>query len=109
MDRVGQKLTDFPWPEGNTEREALKLILSTRPMLNVHMERWSEVVMDAFGRRGGEKVRDVFVEEYLREFVGAMPRFIADEPSAAATQMASAIRASFSRRHIAFRETRNAF
>jgi hypothetical protein len=45
----------------------MKLILSARPLLNAHHERWSRLVMDALGRRGGEKVGDVFVEEYLRE------------------------------------------
>ena len=63
----GKNLTNFPWPYGNSEREAMKLILSTRPLLNAHMERWSRRVMEALGRRGGEKVGDVFVEEYLRE------------------------------------------
>jgi hypothetical protein len=45
----------------------MKLILSTRPLLNAHIERWSKRVMEALGRRGGERVGDVFVEEYLRE------------------------------------------
>jgi hypothetical protein len=63
----GKNLTDFPLPDGNNEREAMKLILSTRPLLNARMERWSRWVMEALGRRGGEKVGDVFVEEYLRE------------------------------------------
>ncbi len=45
----------------------MKLILSTRPVLNAHLERWSKLVMEALGRRGGEKVGDVFVEGYLRE------------------------------------------
>jgi hypothetical protein len=52
---------------GNNEREAMKLILSTRPLLNAHFERWSKRVMEALGRRGAERVGDVFVEEYLRE------------------------------------------
>jgi hypothetical protein len=60
-----KNLTDFLWPNGNNEREAMKLILSTRPLLNAHMERWSRRVMEALGRRGGEKVGDVLVEEYL--------------------------------------------
>jgi hypothetical protein len=47
--------------------EAIKLILTTRPVLNVHLERWSKRVMEALGRRGGEKVGEVFVEDYLRE------------------------------------------
>jgi hypothetical protein len=51
----GKNLLDFPWPEGNNEREAVKLILSTRPLLNAHYERWSKRVMEALGRRGGEK------------------------------------------------------
>jgi hypothetical protein len=63
----GKSLLDFPWPEGNNEREAMKLILSTRPLLHSHVERWSKRVMEALGRRGGEKFVDVFVEEYLRE------------------------------------------
>ena len=63
----GKNLSDFPWPEGNNEREAIKLILSTRPVLNAHLERWSKRVMEALGRRGGQKVGDVFAEEYLRE------------------------------------------
>jgi hypothetical protein len=63
----GKNLTDFPWPNGNSEREAMKLILSNRPLLNAHLERWSKRVMEALGRRGGDKVGDVFVEEYLRE------------------------------------------
>ena len=63
----GKKLLDFPWPDGNNEREAMKLILSTRPLLNAHVEQWSKRVMEALGRRGGERVGDVFVEEYLRE------------------------------------------
>jgi hypothetical protein len=67
MVRVGQKSVGFPWPDGNNEREAMKLILSTRPLLNAHVERWSKRVMEALGRRGGERVGDVFVEEYLRE------------------------------------------
>ena len=62
----GKNLTDFPWPNGNNEREAMKLILSNRPLLNAHVERWSKRVMEALGRRGGDKVGDVFVEEYLR-------------------------------------------
>ena len=33
MDRVGQRSDNFPWPNGNSEREAMKLILSTRPLL----------------------------------------------------------------------------
>jgi hypothetical protein len=63
----GKNLLDFPWPDGNHERDGMKLILSTRPLLNAHVERWSKRVMDALGRRGGEKVGDIFVEEYLRE------------------------------------------
>jgi hypothetical protein len=63
----GKNLTDFPWPNGNNEREAMKLILSNRPLLNAHLERWSKRMMEALGRRGGDKVGDVFVEEYLRE------------------------------------------
>jgi hypothetical protein len=63
----GKNLSDFPWPAGNNEREAMKLILSTRPHLGAHYERWSKRVMEALGRRGGEKVSHVFVEEYLRE------------------------------------------
>ena len=63
----GKNLTDFPWPDGNNEREAMKLILSTRPLLNAHVERSSKRVMEALGRRGGDKVGEVFVEEYLRE------------------------------------------
>jgi hypothetical protein len=45
----------------------MKLFLSNRPLLNAHVERWSKRVMEALGRRGGDKVGDVFVEEYLRE------------------------------------------
>jgi hypothetical protein len=63
----GKNLTDFPWPNGANEREAMKLILCARPMLNTHVERWSKLVMKTLGRRGGENVGDVFVEEYLRE------------------------------------------
>jgi hypothetical protein len=63
----GKNLTDFPWPDGANEREAMKLILCARPMLNAHVERWSKLVMKTLGRRGGENVGDVFVEEYLRE------------------------------------------
>jgi hypothetical protein len=63
----GKNLLDFPWPDGNNEREGMKLILSTRPLLNAHVERWSKRVMEALGRRGGERVGEVFVEEYLRE------------------------------------------
>ena len=63
----GKNLLDFPWPDGNNEREGMKLILSTRPLLNAHVGRWSKRVMEALGRRGGERVGDVFVEEYLRE------------------------------------------
>ena len=63
----GKNLLDFPWPDGNNEREAMKLILSTRPVLNAHFDRWSKLVMEALGRCGGEKIGDVFVEEYLRE------------------------------------------
>lgn len=63
----GKNLTDFPWPGGNDEREAMKLILAARPLLNAHVERWSKRVMEALGRRGGDKVGEVFVEEYLRE------------------------------------------
>ena len=63
----GKSLTDFPWPHGNNEREAMKLILSTRPLLHAHVERWSKRVMEALGRRGGDKVGEIFVEEYLRE------------------------------------------
>jgi hypothetical protein len=39
MVRVGQKSVGFPWPDGNNEREAMKLILSTRPLLKAHFER----------------------------------------------------------------------
>ena len=63
----GKNLSDFPWPDGSNEREAMKLILSTRPSLKAHFERWSKRVMEALGRRGGEKVGDVFME-------GAIPR-----------------------------------
>jgi len=63
----GKNLTDFPWPDGANEQEAMKLILCARPMLNAHVERWSKLVMKTLGRRGGENVGDVFVEEYLRE------------------------------------------
>jgi hypothetical protein len=63
----GKNLADFPWPDGANEREAMKLILCARPMLNAHVERWSKLVMKTLGRRGGENVGDVFVEEYLRE------------------------------------------
>jgi hypothetical protein len=63
----GKNLTDFPWPDGANEREAMKLILCARPMLNTHVERWSKLVMRTLGRRGGENVGGVFVEEYLRE------------------------------------------
>jgi hypothetical protein len=62
-----KSLLDFPWPEGNNEREAVKLILSARPVLNAHYERSSKKVMEALGRRGGEKVGSVFAGEYLRE------------------------------------------
>jgi hypothetical protein len=72
----GKSLLDFPWPEGNNEREAVKLILSRRPLLNAHYERWSKRVMEALGRRGGEKVGGVFAEEYLRELREANPRFV---------------------------------
>jgi hypothetical protein len=37
MDDVGQNLTDFPRPDGTNEREAMKLILSTEPLLNAHV------------------------------------------------------------------------
>jgi hypothetical protein len=67
MMTSGKNLTDFPWPDGNNEREAMKLILARRPLLNAHVERWSKRVMEALGRRGGDKVGEVFVEEYLRE------------------------------------------
>jgi hypothetical protein len=63
----GKSLLDFPWPDGTDEQEAMKLILSARPLLKGHVERWSKRVMEALGRRGGENVGDVFVEEYLRE------------------------------------------
>jgi hypothetical protein len=63
----GKNLTDFPWPDGANEREAMKLILCARPMLNAHVERWSKLVMKTLGGRGGENVGDVFVEENLRE------------------------------------------
>ena len=49
--RSGKSLLDFPWPEGNNEREAVKLILSRRPLLNAHYERWSKKVMEAGGPR----------------------------------------------------------
>jgi hypothetical protein len=64
---AGKNLTDFPWPDGTNEREAMKLILAPRPLLNAHMERWSKRGMEALGRRGGDRVGEVFVEEYLRE------------------------------------------
>jgi hypothetical protein len=63
----GKNLTDFPWPDGNNEREAMKLILAARPLLDAHIERWSKRVMEPLGRRGGDKVGEAFVEEYLRE------------------------------------------
>jgi len=47
-----KNLTDFPWPDGDNEREAMKLILSTRPLLNAHVERWSKRVTEA--RREGK-------------------------------------------------------
>ena len=65
--KSGKSLLDFPWPHGNNEQEAMKLILCTRPLLQDHVERWSRRVMEALGRRGGGNVGDVFVEEYLRE------------------------------------------
>jgi hypothetical protein len=43
----GKNLLDFRWPDGNNEREAVKLILSTRPLLRAHFERWSKRVMVA--------------------------------------------------------------
>jgi len=69
----GKNLSDFPWPEGTNEREAIRLILSTRPGLYAHLERWSTRVMEALGRRGGEKVGEVFVEDYLWERTRASP------------------------------------
>ena len=48
----GKNLTDF---------------LGRTATMNAHVERWSKRVMEALGRRGGDKVGDVFVEEYLRE------------------------------------------
>ena len=33
----GKNLLDFPWPDGNNEREGMKLILSTRPLLYAHL------------------------------------------------------------------------
>ena len=65
--KSGKSPLRFPWPDGNNEHEAMKLILSTRPLLQDRVERWSRRVMEALGRRGGENVGDVFVEEYLRE------------------------------------------
>jgi hypothetical protein len=56
----GKNLSDFPWPVGNNEREAIKLILSARPELNAHLERWTRKVLE----RGGGRA---FTEEYLRE------------------------------------------
>ena len=47
----GKSLLDFPWPDGNDEQEAMKLILSTRPLLKGHVERWSNRAMEALGRR----------------------------------------------------------
>jgi hypothetical protein len=55
----GKNLTDFPWPDGANEREAMELILCARPMLNAHVERWSKLAMKTLGRRGGENVGDV--------------------------------------------------
>ena len=63
----GKDLSDFPLPEGNNEREAIKLILSPWPELNAHLERWTRVVLERGGRRGIEKIGDAFTEEYLRE------------------------------------------
>ena len=45
----------------------MRLILSAQPLLSAHVGRWSNRVMETLARRGGEKVGDVFVEEYLRE------------------------------------------
>ena len=56
---LGKNLSDFTWLKGTNERKAIKLILSTRPVLNAHLERWSKRVMEALGRRGGEKVGEV--------------------------------------------------
>ena len=59
----GKIAPDFLADGYDEEREAMKLILSNRPLLNAHLERWSKRVMKALGRRGGDKVGDVFVEE----------------------------------------------
>ena len=72
----GKNLTDFPWADSKDEREAMTLILSTRPLLKAHMERWSRKVMDALGRRGREKVGDVFCGRMSPGFVGAIPRLV---------------------------------
>ena len=61
----GKSLLDFPWPEGNNEREAMKLILSTRPLLQGHVERWSKRVMDALGLEAGQSTPS----ELYRRFV----------------------------------------
>ena len=48
----GKNLTDFPWPDGNDEREAMKLILAARPLLNTHARHTAQRVYLPQG--GGE-------------------------------------------------------
>ena len=62
----GQQLSDFPLPRGANEREAVRLILSERPELDAHLERWSKLVMER-GGGGINKIGDIFTEDYLRE------------------------------------------
>jgi hypothetical protein len=63
----GRKLSDFPLAAGNNEREAIRRILSARPELDAHLERWSKLVMERGSGGDNKKIGDVFTEDYLRE------------------------------------------
>ena len=67
MDRIGQNSLGFPLAGQQQRTRGYEAHFFTRPQLGAHLERWSKGVMEALGRRGGENVSDVFVEEYLRE------------------------------------------
>ena len=69
LDRINgwcrAKSLDFPWRDGNNEREGREAVLR-RDRTKADFQRRLKRVMEALGRRGGEKVGDVFVEDIPR-------------------------------------------
>jgi hypothetical protein len=64
---AGRKLADFPMAEGKNERAAMMLILSDKPELHAHLERWMRQIADTGRGRGDERIGSVLTEENFRE------------------------------------------